>query len=571
MDVVTDVATAASSVVRQSTSALQVAAGELAKQANSVAQMAGNQDAIAWLVGDEDSADEPLDDVRPPGIVPVPLAALQPWGAGWAGATPGGLYGARPAFVPADDGGRGSGQDGAEPPTAIQRRAPPFAVDPELNSKIVLWTGDACALEVEALLTPTATGYTVGTSTIYQKVLRYGGKDLRQDLKYLDACRSGEARTTKAYGLPCRMLLLTVGPKYKDKYYIAAQNTLNACYRECFHQLAEAELRTLAIPCMWYTKGYPAEEQAHVAFRTIRRCLEQYRGQIDTVVLVAASVQEFEMFDSLMSLYFPRTRREAETGIEVLPDSCWNAWGEVAVQERRIRVSSHLISTGDDSDDDNQGRGQPLFSAEDDNDRAFLNARDDADSVAIQRLEGTMIEAETPEAARAACMRYLRFARDARQEPAQSRFVFTRSGGDCFGHNVVVLLGARFPALGVRDERTIPLFVKELELLRDARFVILYVNSAVSALDTTRFEVLQEMLAVISAKYRNSLIHLLVLHPGLWFRAAFALGWALSDSAASVWHDTIYLQGLVDLEQYFNTEGLQLPEYVRHYDKEGYS
>ena len=47
------------------------------------------------------------------------------------------------------------------------------------------------------------------------------------------------------------------------------------------------------------------------------------------------------------------------------------------------------------------------------------------------------------------------------------------------------------------------------------------------------------MLAVISAKFRSALAQLLVLHPGLMFRCAFAFGRATTDEAASVWHDSV--------------------------------
>ncbi|CAE8651102.1 unnamed protein product, partial [Polarella glacialis] len=341
-----------------------------------------------------------------------------------------------------------------------------------------------------------------------------------------------------AYGLPCRWLLLTVGPKYKDKYYIAAQNTLNACYRECLQLLVESGLRTIAIPCCWYSKGYPLEEQAHVALRTLRRCLERLRGSVDAVVLVAANTQEAELYDSLMPLYFPRTAGEANDGAAVLPDSCWNEWGEVTVEERRIRVSSSLISGREDDDDEPCN----LFSEGDDSDRAFLHAREDADNSALRRLEGTMIEATSEEEAKQAFFRYHRRARDLRPDPEAMRFVYTAASKDRFGRHVVVLLGARLPALGVRDERTLPMFLKELELLRNERFILLYINSEVAGMDTVTLEVLQEMLAVISARYRTSLGQLLVLHPGLWFRAAFVLGRAVSDDAASLWHDSLYLE-----------------------------
>lgn len=260
-----------------------------------------------------------------------------------------------------------------------------------------------------------------------------------------------------------------------------------------------------------------------------------------------------------MPLYFPRSGHEAELGASVLPESCWTDWGEVAVEERRIFVSG-LVRPEEDEDD--RGDDQPLFSQGDDNDRAFLLARDDADDHARRRLEGTMLEAETLELKRQACLRYLRRAREMQAEPEAWRFVF-RAGQDRTQRHVVVLLGARLPALGVRDERTLALFVKELELLNGESFVLLYVNSCVASLDSSKLEVLHEMLSMISARYRQSLAQLFVLHPGLWFRAAFALGRAMSDEAARAWESTVYIEGLAELPAFINMDRLNLPEYVR--------
>merc|ERR1712032_99049 len=287
------------------------------------------------------------------------------------------------------------------------------------------------------------------------------------------------------------------------------------------------------------------------------------RSKVETVVIVAADAAEAEMYDNLMHLYFPRTDQEAISGAAVLPESCWSDWGEVSVEERKIRVSNQLIQ-----DDEERDRSACLFSPTDDDDCSFLNAKDDADDSARRRLEGTMIEADSTDKAAHACLRYLRRAREIRPEPESSRFVF-RAGQDRYARGVVVLLGARFPALGVRDERTLPLFVKELELLQNERFVLMYMNSGVSSMDTANLEVLQEMLEVISAKYRNSLDQLLVLHPELWFRAAFALGRAVSDNAATVWHNTVYLDSLQDLSAFISLEQLRLPEYIRHADLGG--
>ena len=56
------------------------------------------------------------------------------------------------------------------------------------------------------------------------------------------------------------------GPKIlQEKYQVAAQNTLNACYRECLQLLAESELKTVAIPCFWYSRL----EGNHVKFERV--------------------------------------------------------------------------------------------------------------------------------------------------------------------------------------------------------------------------------------------------------------------------------------------------------------
>lgn len=551
----------ASSVLRESVTVISTSAGELAKQAT---QLANSKDPLAWLAGDDDEEADGFEVPPPEPFVGVPLSALQPWGASFAGISAG--IADNPFVSDSEHRGSDNHSDDMVGASGSAQRPPPFAVDPEVNGKVVLWQGELCSLEVDALIAPSAAGFTTGASTVFSTISRHGGKDLRAELKHIDSCRSGEARLAKAYNLPCRWLLLTVGPKYKDKYLVAAENTLNSCYRESLQLLVEAELRTVGVPCCWYNKGYPPEEQAHVGLRTVRRCIEKLRSAIDLVVIVAANAQEAEMYGNLMPLYFPRNASEVKAGARVLPDSCWSQWGEVTVEERKIPISSSLISTDREDDDDIHSTlsKDPLFSPGDD-DLSFLSAREDADDIATRRLEGTMIEAEDIDSLRAACLRYLRRAREMRSEPLSSCFVYG-AGQDQFARHIVVLLGARLPSLGIRDERTLPLFVKELEALRGGRFVLLYVNSSVSAMDTTCLEVLQEMLAMIGAKYRASLEQLIVLHPGLWFRAAFAFGRAVNDHAANVWNESIYAESVVDLSRYLPTERLNLPQYVFNYD-----
>eukprot|EP00929_Paragymnodinium_shiwhaense_P106479 TRINITY_DN71925_c0_g1_i1.p1 TRINITY_DN71925_c0_g1~~TRINITY_DN71925_c0_g1_i1.p1 ORF type:complete len:567 (+),score=143.34 TRINITY_DN71925_c0_g1_i1:167-1867(+) len=559
---------AASTLVRHSISGLATAADELAKQASALV----DKDPLAWLAGEEDERDameagEPIDG-PPPVLIPVPLSALQPWSMTWA---TGGAASSSSSYVAVPDVEYPGfvGGEAACSSSGSRSRPPPWEPDAELNSKVFLWEGDLCALEVDALIVPTASGYASGASTVCDRVLRCGGKDLRDELRYLDPCRSGEARSCKAYTMPCQRLVLTVGPKYKEKYLIAAQNTLNGCYRESMQLLVEDEMRTVAMPCIWYSKGYPTEEQAHVALRSVRRCLEKLRASVDALVFVAKTPDEMDLFASLMPLYFPRTGLEAEAAARDLPDSCWNEWGEVTVEERKIRVASSSFAA---PCEDTDHFAEPIFESRDD--KGFLDARGDSDSAALRRLEGTMREAGDEGEARHAFLRYYRRARELPTEPPDRRWVYkpdksASSSSSSLGtaRRVVVLLGARLPSLGVRDERTLSLLVKELEVLQGERFALLYVNSGVDALDSTKMEVLQEMLVVISARYIQHMDALIVLHPGLWFRAAFAVGQAVCPLTARAWQETIYSETVHDLLCYgLVPDRLELPEFVRSWE-----
>jgi len=73
---------------------------------------------------------------------------------------------------------------------------------------------------------------------------------------------------------------------------------------------------------------------------------------------------------------------------------------------------------------------------------------------------------------------------------------------------------------------------------------------------------LQEMLDMINARFQKSIDQLLVLHPGLSFKAAFALGRFVSSQAALVWHDTVFIDSIMEVSRFVPVSQLQLPDYV---------
>lgn len=105
----------------------------------------------------------------------------------------------------------------------------PFPVDPVINSRVALWFGDMLALTVDGLTQTT-------NETIDQLpehiLTRTGPQYLGEIRQQLRSLRTGEARVVSSHhNLPCRDLVLTVTPRFSEKYRTAAETALFSCYK----------------------------------------------------------------------------------------------------------------------------------------------------------------------------------------------------------------------------------------------------------------------------------------------------------------------------------------------------
>lgn len=105
---------------------------------------------------------------------------------------------------------------------------------------------------------------------------RAAGRELLEECRELGGCETGEAKITNAYRLPCKKIIHTVGPIYRDGLH-GEDKSLANCYKNSM-KLAE-EYRedndlskvTIAFPCISTgVYGYPQEEAAKIAINTIK-------------------------------------------------------------------------------------------------------------------------------------------------------------------------------------------------------------------------------------------------------------------------------------------------------------
>ena len=142
---------------------------------------------------------------------------------------------------------------------------------------------DITKIKCDAIVNPTDPHYSHGGGVDAQ-VHEAAGAELYHACMEQGILSVGNAVVTSAFALPCKYVIHTVGPVWKDGHH-GEENDLRSCYSECLKLALKNKCKSMAIPLIASgTFGFPKDRVLRIAMDAIGEFLLDHEMRVYIVV-----------------------------------------------------------------------------------------------------------------------------------------------------------------------------------------------------------------------------------------------------------------------------------------------
>lgn len=192
--------------------------------------------------------------------------------------------------------------------------SPDDAAPSPADARMRLWRGDITCLAADAIVNAANSQmlgcWQPGHSCIDNAIHTYAGVQLRRECADIMAGQgheepTGRAKITRAYNLPARHVIHTVGPIAAGAPTDGHRAQLAQCYRSCLDCAARNGLHSIAFCCISTgVFGFPQDEAARIAVHSVREWLAANgtRAAGMTVVFDVFGERDEELYRQLLDI-----------------------------------------------------------------------------------------------------------------------------------------------------------------------------------------------------------------------------------------------------------------------------
>lgn len=178
-----------------------------------------------------------------------------------------------------------------------------------IGEGIYLWQGDITTLRCDAIVNA-ANSQLLGCfcpchGCIDNCIHTYAGVQLRLECARLMKRQgreeeTGRAKITRAYNLPCKYILHTVGPIIQGRLTKRDEELLASCYRSCLELAVRNRVDSIAFCCISTGEfHFPNDRAAEIAVRTVREFIQEKKSGIKVIFNVFKDL-DYKIYRNLL-------------------------------------------------------------------------------------------------------------------------------------------------------------------------------------------------------------------------------------------------------------------------------